>query len=652
MPKKTSKEKIRKDDYNRVLITETLPYETPIIFSNDGLHKNVLSESKNEIFESIRNSLILQTDHNATVPYKYKIKKTPTELRTLSVIHPSSQIKFTEFYKEYAKLICHYCGLSNFSIRAPYKVASTVFYKNTWENISKFKRGGVATESTDTRSRHSSSFFAYRGHDRLYKFYNSNEFLNLEKDYNFFLTLDVSKCFDSIYTHSIAWATKSKPIAKKNLNISTTFGSVFDTHMQRANYNETNGILIGPEVSRIFSEIIFQRIDLNVELRLSTHERRLKNNIDYTIRRYVDDIFVFTRSESDANLVAEIYTEELNNYNLHVNKNKVKLYTRPFFSTKSKVISETNSAINEFCEKFLSPANNNERLVPEKIFRPQKLIKSFIDSIKSICSSNSVNYDAVSSYLISALTNRIKKIINIESRETINSPQLYCDSIINIIEVMFFFYTTAPSVSSSYKLSTSIILVTRFTHTYLAEHKNSLHQRIFELTSQLLMGDLILYKSSTKNFVYLEALNIVLASTELGDDYLLPAQILDDLLNSQSSYYDIVSCLYYIKDNDQYTSTRILINHKIDNHLRDLSDIKSNSERASIFLDSISCPYIDFERKSKYIKRFHRDNGLRIPHDEQITGFLRKSVSLYWFVNWKEIDLLNMLEKKELKEVY
>lgn len=652
MNKKTSSEKVRKGDYNRVLITETLPYETPIIFSNDGLHRNIRSNDKNEIFESIKRSLILQPNLNTTIPYKYKVKKTSTELRTLSIIHPSSQIKFTDFYKEYAKLICHYCSLSNFSIRAPYKVASTVFYKNTWENTNKYKRGGVTTEITDKISRHSSSFFVYSGHDRLYKFYNSDDFLNLEKDYSFFLTLDVSKCFDSIYTHSIAWATKSKPIAKKNLSISTTFGSIFDTLMQRVNHNETNGILIGPEVSRIFAEIILQRIDLNVELRLAEHEKNLKNNSDYTIRRYVDDIFIFTRSELNANLIAEIYTEELNNYNLHVNKNKVTLYTRPFFSTKSKVISETNLAINDYCEKFLTPEHSNERLIPEKIFRPKKLIKSFIDCIKSICSNNSVNYDAVSSYIISAFTNRIKKIINIETQDSIESPQLYCDAILNITEVMFFFYTAAPSVSSSYKLSTSIILTTRFTQSFLSDYRNTLHQRIFELTSQLLLGDLILYKSSTKNFVYLEALNIVLASTELGNDYLLPANVLDELLSSQHSYYDIVSCLYYIKNNTQYASTRNLINQKLDSHLSNLSDIKLNAEKASIFLDSISCPYIEPNRKSKYIKRYHRDNGLKVPNDQQIAGFLKKSSSLYWFVNWKEIDLLNMLEKKELKAVY
>lgn len=43
-----------------------------------------------------------------------------------------------------------------------------------------------------------------------------------------------------------------------------SFGSKFDSLMQRMNYNETNGILIGPEVSRIFSEIILQAVDAEV----------------------------------------------------------------------------------------------------------------------------------------------------------------------------------------------------------------------------------------------------------------------------------------------------------------------------------------------------------------------------------------------------
>lgn len=37
----SAKKYIEKSDYTRVLLTETLPYETPIIFSNDGLYERI-----------------------------------------------------------------------------------------------------------------------------------------------------------------------------------------------------------------------------------------------------------------------------------------------------------------------------------------------------------------------------------------------------------------------------------------------------------------------------------------------------------------------------------------------------------------------------------------------------------------------------------
>ena len=57
--------------------------------------------------------------------------------------------------------------------------------------------------------------------------------------------------------------------------------------MQLANYNETNGIVVGPEVSRIFEEVILQQIDLNVLSKLENSG--LKYGVDFEVRRYVDD---------------------------------------------------------------------------------------------------------------------------------------------------------------------------------------------------------------------------------------------------------------------------------------------------------------------------------------------------------------------------
>ena len=53
------------------------------------------------------------------------------------------------------------------------------------------------------------------------------------------IKVDISKCFNSIYTHSLAWALLGKENVKKNLNrIKGTLPDEFDKLMQKLNYNE------------------------------------------------------------------------------------------------------------------------------------------------------------------------------------------------------------------------------------------------------------------------------------------------------------------------------------------------------------------------------------------------------------------------------
>ncbi|WP_024617023.1 antiviral reverse transcriptase Drt3b [Pseudomonas kilonensis] len=649
----SEKRKVKKADYDRVLITETIPYETPIMFSNDGFYNNVKNSMSAGIFQFIVARLVKGEGrkNKFTVPYTYKIKKNSTEFRALSVIHPYSQWEMREFYRAYEQLICHYTSKSKYSIRAPKSVASSFYYKNSWENVSKYKRGGVSESSRDQYVKHSSSFFAYRGFDRLYKFYNSNQFRRLEKKFAHFWALDVSKCFDSIYTHSIAWATKSKENVKAKVQISSTFGQAFDGLMQRANYNETNGILIGPEISRIFAEIIFQDIDCQVEIQLKEKSKILE--VDYSIARYVDDIFIFAQDLNVAKLVAEIYTERLRAYNLHSNSSKSIKYERPFYSSKSRVIRDIDLAVNFFSEKFLVGENGVARLTPKEIYRKSKLSQSFIDSVKAICSENSVGYDSVSSYIISAFFERTKRLINIDDDGfNVAESSLYIDALTVIIDLFYFFYSVAPSVSSSYKLAASVILIARFAETNLAGREHTVKQVLYELTLDLLTGDLAKYETSVDNFVYLEALNIVLAISELGEDYWLPPDVLRKLLRASCSYHDLMSCLFYIKNNSIYDSLRSHICDCIDLRLRDLSSIQVNAEQASLWLDAVACPFISVARRLKWVRRLYVSFNVTSPPRPVICNFLVSNENCYWFTNWHEVDLLNALERKELKQVY
>ena len=86
--------------------------------------------------------------------------------------------------------------------------------------------------------------------------------------YQYRLKVDIANCYNSIYTHSITWAicgkenaktymrTKQPPSLKDNYRL----GDALDLFTRLQKNNETNGIVVGPYTSRIFSEIILSAL--------------------------------------------------------------------------------------------------------------------------------------------------------------------------------------------------------------------------------------------------------------------------------------------------------------------------------------------------------------------------------------------------------
>lgn len=658
------KNRIKRKDYNRVLITETLPFETPIIFSNDGLYNQISSfETTNEIQKTIIKALVMgevntKTETTtATIPYLYKIRKNSKEYRRLALLHPFSQWQIKCFYQKYEQLMLHYCTVSPASIRSPRKIAGSFYSKSSWENINQYKASTVTLTSLDRRVKHTPSFFSYHGYDRLYKFFSSRDYFSLEKRFPVLMTLDVSKCFDSIYTHSLSWAVKDKEFTKKNVKVFSTFSQEFDRVIRHGNHNETNGIPIGPETSRIFAEIVFQEIDRRVIQKLSCTSslKPLDFGFHYTFRRYVDDVFIFSEDEPTARQVYEAYADTLIAFNLHANAAKSALLQRPFLTSKSKLIFEAGSKTNEFLDKFLDETKPGA-LTPKRIFSSWRLTKSYIDSIKALCYASLANYDEVASFLISVLTERIKKLVNNDLTSCDEEEKgRYLATIKVLVDVLFFLYSVAPSVGASYKLSTSLILVFRFSKKHLPDHLEELSHMIFSLTSTLLLGQC--GKTAAERvdgFVNLEYLNIVLATRELGNNYLLPPNVLEDLFigDRKLSYFTIVSCLFYVRNDDQYKTIRKKLLKSASSRLGNLSDVLVNSENAYLFLDLLSCPLVQDDYKSDLISKFYTVLQRSPPRKAEITAFLSSTNSMLWQIDWTDVDLLNSLEKKELKRAY
>lgn len=148
-------------------------------------------------------------------------------------------------------------------------------------------------------------------------------FMILEKNiidyisnYKYILKLDISKCYPSIYTHSISWAFNGREKAYKDKGKKEKFENKLDFYLQKANHYQTNGIPIGSATSDIISEIILSKIDLSVSL-----DDSLKN-IDFIGTRYKDDYRILCNTEEEATLIKDTLIFYLKEYNLWINESK------------------------------------------------------------------------------------------------------------------------------------------------------------------------------------------------------------------------------------------------------------------------------------------------------------------------------------------
>lgn len=90
---------------------------------------------------------------------------------------------------------------------------------------------------------------------------------HLASVYPVILSLDLNRFYGSIYTHAIPWAVLGKEEAKRQHRARTLSGhwsDALDVLVRGCNQKQTVGVPIGPDTSRIISELILSRIDFEL----------------------------------------------------------------------------------------------------------------------------------------------------------------------------------------------------------------------------------------------------------------------------------------------------------------------------------------------------------------------------------------------------
>lgn len=141
----------------------------------------------------------------------------------------------------------------------------------------------------------------------------------LEATSDWMVKTDITRFYPSIYTHSIVWAAYGKEKVKADLRTyEGSFGSRLDLLVRACNRNQTIGIPIGPETSRILAEIISSRIDDDFRL---TPPKVGKENVD----RLQDDWIIGTKSLEEAENILSKITLIYREYGLEINGSKTSI---------------------------------------------------------------------------------------------------------------------------------------------------------------------------------------------------------------------------------------------------------------------------------------------------------------------------------------
>lgn len=631
----------------RSLLTDTLPYEVPVIFSNDRFHASLSAPPTGAL--DLVLARLLERRSSYTVPYNYAIAKDPKRTTTLSIVHPLTQRAVAEFYELHGGGMLSHCARGRFSLRKPVSLASP-FAKEIVDDEERGKSGipQLLAEAGEADMAHMSSYFAYGKYNPLGKFIASREYIRLETRYALMRQVDISKCFYNIYTHSVTWAVKSKPFSKAQKD-TYSFEAAFDKLMQRCNYNETNGIVVGPEFSRIFAEIIFQDIDECVEEELLACG--LRAGLEYDIRRYVDDYFLFGGDVVTLDKVESCLRRHLERYKLYVNEKKVVTHPRPF-------VSALTLARDEVAEKLREISSSLAQMIPTtevvEMNRIAKSLRSRLHTIRLAVARHDVQFANISGWLMSRLKRIIRRAIKIipEHAEP-RARELLGDVAVAALETVLYICAIDLRVRTTYSLCQIALLFEKSRHAFSPEQNDLIAHLISDHVTSLVRYRIVSRGDAFGTEDDVELSNLLICGAHfVGEDFLTSSVVREAFKKMVAApritYFNYITLAFCMrKAVSQFQSGLDAIHGKARQRvLAPGVDILRDTEEYLLAVDYIASPEVSAsDKQSFYQALFRQNNPVSYSTLTEVGEYLG-------FADWTGVTVEHQLRRKELRPVY
>lgn len=671
----------------RAVISEVLPYERPVFFTNRFFARFLKYygvKVENDVLVATRNTdepglteflALLGGKANDKRPcFQYSITKDGRkEGRCLSVIHPFHQVKMLEFYDRYKTLLIDFCQRSNFSIRYPYKVAD---YQKKSKGYYKIMSDDALPIDTSESLKH---FFSYKHYKNINNFYDDYRFLRAEKKFAKMVKMDLERCFERISPDKLSLAMFGHEMEDCKGSMAYDF-----CQLQRDFNNRKSGIVIGPEFSRIYAEIVLQRIDVDVEKIMNKTGFSLKE--DYLFYRYVDDGFLFFNTEQTKEQFIYTYWNVLAKYGLQINKKKVWEFSdRPFVQNIGVVKNQLLHLIDVKFENRLQTFKGFAKMQNKWMDTPTKIdSKTFIGEVRNILRLNgscngkcAIKYKDITSYLLGIIQKRLIKLLadfNIlygqykkaEYEGYVNKEGLqikeryereFLDFCINIVEILFYFLECDLRMSTSVKTVSIINKLQLFLRgryqieEYTKSNKFPITyvQRLDAKISDKIAN--VFRNVSPKASNMMEVLNLLEVEKMMNIQYQIEPKVLNDFLKKCESlqkdlnFFIVFEMLHFIKNANRYENLEPILNDWIDKQINSLHNTNvSSTEAVLTFLEVMCCPWFTPNKKQQYA------NLLFGKSSEKIYQFAKKKKEL--FIKWEGYKLDEAIQQINSEEVY
>ncbi len=448
------------------ILTDLLPVEVSELFSFYNFYKFLLKKENQEILDKmieeikikkathIPKAKMFESNWSAK-PLKYNILKNNNSYREMSIINPFSAINLYLFMECYQKDILDFLNKNHYYSIRYHKKNINLYYKNRKGKTLEYFQNQICSLNKNAIQQ-VGNYFKIAPFESINAFNDSRLWRTSNFQYKFYAKMDYKSCFDSIYTHVFSWIIERDVIDSKNATSPHLFITI-DRILQNINGRASNGIVVGPEFSRMIAEILLQQIDSEIFLFLAKENIIYKK--DYMIFRYVDDIYIFAHEQTVLEKIIKQFKNCSERYRLHLNDFKTTMGETPALPKdwleKARLLSD--SIGNMF---YNHKKSEYKKLPPEK----QYMVKSdffYIDKLKDEISVIMKIYitdkRTIVSFLLSTLLNNISKK---KDGFTLFSDKNKGKAIL-FIDLAFYIYAFFPSFDQTRKMISIITYINK-----------------------------------------------------------------------------------------------------------------------------------------------------------------------------------------------